>query len=390
MKPNASITIYLLLLLSLGYIATDIYIPSLPALSTYFNASDHEVQRTLFSFLLSFSLAPLILGPLSDHIGRKKVTIWGIIIGIISTLGCLMASSIETIIFFRFLQGIGMGAVIIASRAMTSDLFTGKDLAKQMSLTSMFMPLVFALAPTIGGILQEGFGWQAVFIFLALYMLLMLLLAALRPESLKHPSNKKTSQILSTYRSHLKNRAFLAPGVNFLLPSVGVFAYITMSPFLFQDVIGLSPAEYGSLAMYLGVVILATGYINVRLLEHFSLTAIIICGSALMVLSGCLLLFFYMMGVLTTWSLLVPALIYFTSMPLCLSNGASKSMGVIHDHFGAASALLTSLQFLGGALATFVFSLFPNETFLPLALCFIAVGAVSLVNIAIIFRQERA
>lgn len=110
MNSKFYITTYLLLLISLGYVATDIYLPSLPALSIYFHASDNEVQMTLFSYLLSFSLAPLIFGPLSDHMGRKKILIFGVALGTLSTFGCLFAQSIDWLIIARFLQGIGMGA----------------------------------------------------------------------------------------------------------------------------------------------------------------------------------------------------------------------------------------------------------------------------------------
>ncbi len=224
-------TTYLLLLISLGYIATDIYLPSLPALSIYFHVSDSEVQMTLFFYLLSFSLTPLIFGPLSDHVGRKKVLLGGIFISILATFGCLFAQNIYWLIAFRFIQGIGTGAVLISTRATVSDLFTGKALAKQISFITMLMPLVLAIAPTIGGVLQQSFHWQAVFIFLICYMMLIFFCIAFKSESLKNPSNEKISQIFSTYRSILKNRLFLIFGVNYVLPSLGFFAYLTVSPF---------------------------------------------------------------------------------------------------------------------------------------------------------------
>jgi len=185
---NFFITAYLLLLISLGYIVTDVYLPSLPALSSYFKASDNEIQTTLFSYLISFSLAPLIFGPLSDHIGRKKVLLWGVVIGTLATFGCLFAPNISWFIISRFIQGFGMGAVLIAARATASDLFTGKNLAKQMSRMTMLMPLILALAPSIGGLLQQNFQWRAVFIFLIGYMLFILILVILTPESVKHLS----------------------------------------------------------------------------------------------------------------------------------------------------------------------------------------------------------
>jgi Bcr/CflA subfamily drug resistance transporter len=378
---KAFTTVYLLLLLSLGSVATDIYLPSLPALSVYFHASDNEVQMTLFSYLLSFSLAPLVFGPLSDQTGRKKVLLGGLIIGVLATFGCLFAQNINGLIISRFLQGTGMGAVLISSRAAVADLFTGKALAKQMSLMSMLIPLVLSIAPTMGGMLQQKFQWQAVFIFLVCYMTLILILVVFTPESLKNPSIEEASKIFSKYRSHLKNRLFLIFGLNFVLPSLGFFAYLTVSPYLYQEIIGLSPAEYGSLALYVGGAILVTSYINIKLLHHFSTTQIQFVGASFMVLAGCLLMFFYAAHILTTWSLLLPSILFFTSIPLCLSNAASKSMSLVHNNFGAASALLTTLQFLVGALGSLLFSLIADETALSLSVCFLVVGALSLINL---------
>lgn len=389
MNSNFYTTTYLLLLISLGYIATDIYLPSLPALSSYFHASDSEVQMTLFTYLLSFSLTPLIFGPLSDHIGRKKVILGGLLISILATLGCLFAHNIHWLNAARFLQGTGTEAVLISARATVSDLFIGKALTKQMSFLTMLVPLFLSIAPTIGGVLQQRFQWQAVFIFLIFYMMLIFACVTFKSESLKNPSNKKISQIFSTYRSHLNNRIFLAFGVNFVLPSLGIFAYLTLTPFLFQEIIGLSPMQYGFLALYVGATIIVTGYINLKLIHHFSVSTILYLGSSLILLAGCLLLFFHMMGILTTWSLLLPSLIFFTCMPLSVSNAASKSLSFVHSHFGAASALLTTFQFLVGALGSFIFSLISDETARPLAIGFISIGILSLINLTYACKLEK-
>lgn len=383
------ITLYLLLLISLGYFATDIYLPSLPALAIYFHASDNDVQMTLFSYLLSFSLTPLIFGPLSDHLGRKKIIISGIFIAIIATVACLFAQSIEWLIVARCLQGFGTGAVLISSRAITTDLFTGKALAKQVSITTMFMPLVLAIAPTIGGILQQEFQWQAVFIYLICHLVLVLILVIFTPDTLKNPSRASVMQIFSTYRTHLNNRLFLINGINFILPSLGLFAYLTVSPFLFQKIIGLSPAQYGSLSLYVGGTILVTGYINLKLIHHFSLFQLLYFGVSLIVLAGCLLLFFHLMGILTTWSLLIPTLLYFTCMPLCIANAASKAMSLVPSHFGAATALLTTFQYLIGATGSFIFSLIHSSTALPLAICFICIGLLSFISLTYAYNQEQ-
>ena len=382
-------TLYLLLLISLGYVATDIYLPSLPAMGAYFHAENHEVQRTLFFYLISFSLAPLICGPLSDHIGRKRVILGGLFVAFIATLGCLFSESIEVFIACQCIQGMGTGAVLISGRASLPDLFEGKALAKQMSLATMLMPLILSISPALGGALQQNFQWHAITLFLLGWLLFLCVVALLRKETQKQKSTSPLSQIFSHYRTHLKNPIFLMYGVNFILPAIGLFSYMTVSPFLFQKTLGLSPLEYGSLAFYVGGTILVTGYLNLKLLNHFSTVQILHGGALLMVLSGALLLIFHWIGFLTTWSVLGPSLIFFTCMPLCVSNAAAKAFSLVRSHFGAATALLSCLQFLIGALGSFVSSLFSYENALLLAVLFFGIGCISLVNLTLASRLEK-
>lgn len=279
---------------------------------------------------------------------------------------------------------------MIAARASVSDMFTGQALTRQMSYMTMLMPLVLAVAPTLGGFLQETFNWQAVFIFMEAYLISIFFFVLSRSESLKNSGEYKYSQMFTTYSNHFKNPLFIMFGINFVLPATGLFAYMTISPFLFQDMLGLSPFEYGSLSICIGATILLTSFINLRLIKRFALTQILWIGASLMTLAGVLLFIVHMMGILNIWTLLIPCLLYFTSIPLCLSNGAAKSFSLVKGHFGAATALLTTFQFFIGSLGSFVFSLMSNETALSLALCFIFAGTLSLLNLSFACRLEKA
>ena len=376
-------TAYILVLISLGYFATDIYLPSLPALSDYFHASENEVQMTLFSYLLSFAFVPLIFGSLSDHIGRKKVILMGIAIGIAATFGCLFATSIDYLIAFRFVQGIGTGAVLISSRDHCFRLVYRQGIDKTNFLCDNVHAFSFGIGPHHRRGAPAGFNWQAAFIFLVCYMLFILLWVIARPETLKAPSHKKISEAFSNYGFHFKNRPFIYQ-IMLVFPTIGMYGYFATSPFLFQEIIGLSPLEYGSLSLYIGGTIMAMSLINTRLIHYLSMDAILYIGGTMMVLSGSLLLFFHLTGILTTWSLLGPAMIYFTCMPLCISNSASKAMGNVTTHFGSATAMLTTLQFLAGAVGTLIFSLIHDNSVLPLALCFLLMGVLCIIHTSLL------
>lgn len=374
-------TAYLLLLISLGYLATDIYLPSLPFLADFFHTTDSQSQATLFFYLLSFSLSPLVFGPLSDVVGRKPVILGGVFIAFAATAGALFSSSIEQFFVFRFMQGLGLGAVMIASRSVPADLFLGRALAQQLNLITMCMPLVLAVAPLLGGILQEWFGWQAVFLFLSGYLAAVLLFVLWIPESLSHKHTYRAHQIFGFYQDHLKNWPFLQMGLNAVLPSFGLFAYMTVSPFLFQERLGLSPATFGSLSLGVGATIMFSGYCNSLLLHRFSQKTLVGLGFGLVFLSGTLLAIAEWIGAINPWTLALSSFLYFTCLPFCLSNAVALSLGYIKSHFGAAAALLTTAQFLIGCISTSLFADLPDFSVYPLSASFLAIGLLGLGNL---------
>lgn len=374
MHSRVKFTAVLLVLISFGFFATDIYLPSLPAIAVYFGVNDAAVRLTLFAYMLSFSCTPLLFGPLSDHWGRKKVVHFGLLVSLIATLGCALSPSIHWFAFCRFIQGIGCGATMISGRAMVTDIFKGKELAKQISYITMSMPLILAVAPLLGGYLQVAFNWQAVFWFLFLYILGVAIMMFKVEESLNHESKKHISLIFKGYHHILTTPSFVLFGLGMAVPAIGTLAYLTASPFIFQHGLGLSPSQYGSLALFVGSAIIVAGYVNIRLLRHFSLNEVLCLGSFCIILSGILLSGLYLAGWFNLWTVLLPAMLFFCCMPLSSANSVSKALSKIHHHFGAANALLSTGQMIAGSVGSLIFSFTPESNPFYLGLCFLIVG----------------
>jgi Bcr/CflA subfamily drug resistance transporter len=360
----------------LGYFATDIYLPSLPAIAANFHVGEAEIQMTMFVYLLSFAFTPLVFGPLSDHYGRRTITRIGLVITLLSTTACYFAQGINSFLLFRFVQGIGAGAAVIASRSMIPDLYKGRDLIRQYSYMTTGMPLILSLAPLIGGYLQEYFGWRSVFVFLTLYVASILAVSLNSEESLKTPRKRTLAESLQIYKDLLLNPAFMLFGLGMCIPAVGLFGYLTASPFLFQKLIGLSPSEFGFLAIYIGTTIMVASSINTQLLKYISVARLIRLGFTLIILAGISLFIVHVTNSLNKWTLLVPILVFFCCMPFSLANSASKSMTQIKEHFGSAGAILATMQFLFGSLGSLIFSVIPETNVLPLAICLITMGCL--------------
>ena len=165
---NWKLITIIVILITMGISATDIYIPSFLAIEEALNTDSHWVQFTITAYLFSFAYSQMVCGPYSDIIGRYKIIKFGLSLSLFSTFICMISSNINIFILGRFIQGIGMGAISVSARAMIADSYQGKDIAKVGSIVGALMPVMIAVSPVIGGIIQEYRGWREVFFFFSI------------------------------------------------------------------------------------------------------------------------------------------------------------------------------------------------------------------------------
>ena len=162
------IGLLLLWMTTLGQASITLYLPSFPAIASYFKISPIEVKQTIAIFILGFGGSTMFYGPMSDRHGRKPILLFGIFIACIGYVINLIATTTPIFIFARLLQGVGCGGVLVSGRSIARDLFSGHELAGAMSNLSMGFAIGFGISPSIGGLLTSYFGWRANFIFLLL------------------------------------------------------------------------------------------------------------------------------------------------------------------------------------------------------------------------------
>ncbi|MCP4473120.1 MAG: multidrug effflux MFS transporter [Gammaproteobacteria bacterium] len=175
MKSKQTLFTILLLLGSIGQVAADLYLPSLPAISTSLAVSINSVQWSVSAYMWGFALSQLIYGPLSDGIGRKKPLLFGMSLALLGSIICLSAQSIDWLIIGRFTQGIGAGSGVILTRVIMRDIYSGSQLAKFGSYLSVAGVPIMAGAPLMGGIIEHILGWRANFVLLTLYAFISIL-----------------------------------------------------------------------------------------------------------------------------------------------------------------------------------------------------------------------
>ena len=250
MKTSQNVLVLALAsLAALAPFAIDTYLPAFHVMGAQLVASDLQIQQSLTFYLLPYALMTLWHGAISDAIGRITTIKWGLGIFILSSIGCAFAPNVETLWFFRALQGASGGAGNTVARAMVRDLFEGAQAQRVMATVQMLFGIAPAVAPIIGGFLL-GFHWQSIFIFLAIYASLSLWAAVkYLPETMPVEKRMKlsTKNVLASYKTLFGDAEFrklaLSVGANFS----GFFIYVLASPVFLGKHLGLTPQQYGYL-----------------------------------------------------------------------------------------------------------------------------------------------
>jgi DHA1 family bicyclomycin/chloramphenicol resistance-like MFS transporter len=376
---------YILLIIILGSLAAfgplsiDMYLPALPLLSRDLGASASAAQLTLSACLVGLALGQLLAGPLSDSLGRRRPLLVGLLAYILASLLCTTVPSITLLIGLRLIQGLAGAAGIVIARAIVRDRYSGIALARFFSMLMLVSGVAPIAAPLIGGLMLRLTNWRGIFLFLALLVALMWVAVLLGlPETLP-PERRQSGELsvtLGTFRRLLSDKAFIGYALSCGLSAAAMFAYISGSPFVTQEIYGLSPQAFSLIfgANALGIAVM--GQISGRLVSRVAprkllagaLTAVALGGGGLFlaVISGVGLV-----GIL-------PALfVVVASQGMVFPNAAALAL-TDHPHSaGSASALLGLLQFILGALASPLVGIAGAHTALPMAsvICFLGLAA---------------
>ena len=249
LRPDTfALTALLALLTALGPLAVDMYLPSFPDIARLLSASPATVQLTLSLYMVAYAVGQIVYGPLSDRFGRIPVLRLALGIYCVASLACALAPNIELLLAARSLQALGASGAIVLARAIVRDLYSGARAGRELSLMGAIMALAPVGAPMIGGVLQSGFGWRSHFILqIAFGLIAALFVWRKLPETLKLPTPGPFSltAILAGYAEILRNRAVLAYVGMLAVSFAGVFAWISGSSFVLQEIFGLSALSYG-------------------------------------------------------------------------------------------------------------------------------------------------
>ena len=364
----------LALMSAIAPLATDMYLPALHHVQESFQTSAFLTQLSLASFFIAFALGQLIYGPLSDIFGRKKPLYVGMILFMLSSLGCVLIDSVEAFIVLRFFEALGGCAGAVIARAIVNDLFELKEAASIFALLMVVHSLAPMLSPAFGSLLLEFFSWYSIFITLFGVGILLLFLLVF---SLKESANTNLTsefsfkEILSNYKTVLKDKIFLLYTLAGALAMAGMFAYITGSSFVFIGSFGLSEQQFGILfgVNALGFMIFAN--INARLVLRYSPYKILAVSFVFMFAMSVILVLCAFLTV-SFWFFEIALFFTIAMLGFLLPNITTLAMArFMSKNSGTASAVLGTTQFGFAGISSFVVGILNanSPVFLGLLIC---------------------
>lgn len=368
-------------LAALGPLSIDMYLPAFPDMSRSFDASASLIQLSLTACMLGMALGQLIVGPLSDVRGRKRPLMLALLAYLLASLACAMAPTIEVLIALRFIQGAAGASGIVISRAIVRDLFEGPELTRFFAALSLVNGTAPILAPVIGGQLLRFGDWHFVFYLLAILSTLMLLAVALRlPETL--PLERRVegnlTTTLKTFGRLLTDRVFIGYAFAQAFVMGAMFAYISGSPFVLQNIYGASPQQFSFLFGLNGIGIILAAQIAGRLAGRVDSERLMRI-SLTIVASASILLFLALTLTDQLIFVMIPLFFVVSSVGLISTLGFTLAMQNYGATAGSASALLGLLPMLVGSLVSPLVGIMGEQSAVPMGLIIMTLDCLALV-----------
>jgi MFS transporter, DHA1 family, multidrug resistance protein len=372
-----------------GPLSIDMYLPALPELGDDLGAAPSLVQLTLTACLLGLAAGQLLGGPISDARGRRAPLLAGLAVYVVASVACALAPTIGVLIACRLLQGAAGAFGIVIGRAIVRDRAEGREAAALFAALILVNGVAPIVAPVLGAGILHGTTWRGVFALLAaIGVVLALATAALLPESLP-PQDRRPGGLrdtLRTFRALLGDRRFVGCVVSSGLAFAAMFAYISGSPFVLQEVYGASPTVFSALFAVNGLGIVVSGRLTERLAERGHEPAPLMWAGLLGVAGGGVALLVSVLAGLGLWGVLPSLLVAVGSIGVIVPNAAALALGGHPSTAGAASGLLGLAQFAFGAAAAPLVGLAGEDTAVPMAVVIAALGLGALATFAALVR----
>ncbi|MCY9160286.1 multidrug effflux MFS transporter [Bacillus atrophaeus] len=377
-------------LASFGPLSLDMYLPALPQVANDLHTTASLAQLSLTFCLLGLALGQIVVGPLSDMKGRRKPLIVSMVFYALSSILCAYSPSVTFLIIMRFIQGFTGAAGIVIARASARDMYSGKELTAFFSMLMLVNGAAPILAPITGGFVLQFSEWPTVFIILAIigFFIFIAVTAAL-PESL--PIEKRTTgglkETLQTFRLLLGDRSFMGFAFSQAFILTGMFAYISGSPFVLQNIFGVSAQMFSFLFAVNGAGIIAATQITGRLAAKRDERTLFTFGLILSIIGSIALLAALALN-LGIIAVCIALFVIVSCVGIVTTTGFALAMQKQEKGAGSAAALLGLLPFIGGALAAPLVGIAGEENAWPMALSIFGFDLLAVLSYVFLVKRN--
>jgi DHA1 family bicyclomycin/chloramphenicol resistance-like MFS transporter len=379
-------------LVGLGPFTIDLYLPAFPLVADELRAPEAAIQLTLTATMIGFGLGQLVVGPWSDTVGRRLPLILATAVHVGASLGVAFAPDITGVLIFRVLQGIGAAGGGVVAMATVRDLFGGQPLVRMLSRLALVTSLAPILAPVIGSQLLAVLDWRGLFVALAGYGAVVVVLAAILVAETLPPERRRArgrSTTAQRYRAVLSDRVFIGVALIAGLMFSGLFAYLSASSFLFQDLYGFSAQQYGILFAVNSIGLAVSSQVASRLMRRFAPPRILAVSLPLMAIAG------FTAAAAAALDLGLAPIVAGTFVFLscaglsfpCIQVTALAPHG---SEAGTAAALLGAINFGLASCSAPIVGVFGTETAIPMGLAMGILLTVATALLWIVVRPLRA
>lgn len=379
-----------MLTIPLAGMSTDIYIPSLPAMTIYFDVHKSMIQYTIMSYVFAMGIGQLFAGPVSDAYGRKKQLIISILLQIFCVLIILNSSNIYWVIIARFFQGIGGAFMVVPLRAILNDVFTGDQLKKQFQYGTIAYALGPIVAPFIGGYLQSYFGWHANFYFILIYAICLLGLFSFTFKETSTTMHALTIDKFSqNYKTLFSSMHFLF-GAIFAGILIGYTSLFNVAgPFIIQVALHQSPIVYGHIALLIGLGWFLGNMLN-RFIFHINKTIKTKIALSISFITGLMTLILGLEGYFSLIYVVVPTVIIIMSCGSIFSIYVSECLTIFPKIAASANGALFAITWTVYSFFAFIATLLKIHSLFPLGLTYFCLAATCLlIYLALLLPLEK-
>jgi DHA1 family bicyclomycin/chloramphenicol resistance-like MFS transporter len=333
------------------------YLPSFPDIEVEFGITRAMLSQSLAVYLLAFAISTLFWGPLADRFGRRLVILVSMSVYTIASIGCALADSADTLLLLRVLQGLTASGGVVAARAMIRDAHSPEAARRAMAQVVLYFALAPAIAPLLGGLLHEYFGWRSVFWFLAAFGSVLGLMGLFVAETLEQENQRSIhpATVMRTYINSLLHKHFPALIFSWALAFAGLFLYIAGAPTIIYDFLHLGTK--GFVWLYLPIVAgtMLGGAISSRLAHRWPAHKTISVGMGLMILAATINIIVTNLIAPNILAVIGPLLLYVTGFAFVIPALTVMALDCMPTHRGTAVSMQGFVQVMAGAgVASFV------------------------------------